>query len=855
MGLFKKKKEEVVWQEMPPFREEKHRKKGRFRRLRKERPWIFRGVAVSIVCAMIFSGFYGIFSARAEKYQDSPIEDTDNIAWLYQSCYLLYRDLYNVKGEESADYRDIYLEMKEGYQWLLDDQKRTEYRQLLSWMIEIPAVEEYLSQGELDPDWLKEAAAGGLLPGEMTEAYEAGGLLAEGWQDLGEDGSRYDLTENECDNFEYELATLQSFFLSLENTFRDLNVSYDYIIEDHSTGQYVTNMSEEDRLREPEQQYFLLSFRFDSAGNVTLGDMICGSDVSRIRKSANEVTRDNLHLAMLSDQLELLPEYGKIRRPVDCTVTFAVSKEAWESKKNNFYVGQITSGGSYSYRSYIYQAYGADAYWHSGLGSIVIFSILAVAFLGCFLPLPGGTKPWKDEKICSVSFEILFCFGTVLCAVMEYIISMIAWVASGEAGGVFTDYIGDVDFAAFLVVIFNLSVLTIYFFCGWYMGVCARALRELGLKEYVKQRSLIYRFFPFVKGKAVKAYESVAHMDLTENANRTIIKLLVVNAVILFGISCFWVGGFAITLVYSLVLYVILRKYISELQKRYRILLKAVDEIAEGHLNVTINEDLGVFEPFREQVFKIQDGLQKAVDMEVKSQRMKVELVTNMSHDLKTPLTAIITYINLLKEEGITEAQRREYLATLERKSLRLKSLIEDLFEFSKANSQNITLNIMDVDIMNLVKQVAFEMSDKLGEAGLDVRMNLTEEKVILPLDSQKTYRIYENLFGNIAKYALPGTRVYVNGFRIDDTVVITLKNISAQEITVDSSELTERFVRGDASRNTEGSGLGLAIAKSFTELQAGQLELDVDGDLFKVTTTWHIVAPDPYTQLPPFAL
>lgn len=330
-------------------------------------------------------------------------------------------------------------------------------------------------------------------------------------------------------------------------------------------------------------------------------------------------------------------------------------------------------------------------------------------------------------------------------------------------------------------------------------------------------------------------------MDLTQNANRTIIKLLIVNGVILFGISCFWVGGFGITLVYSVVLYLILRKYVSELQKRYRILLKAVDEIAEGHLNVTINEDLGVFEPFREQVFKIQDGLQKAVDVEVRSQRMKVELVTNMSHDLKTPLTAIITYINLLKEEGTTEEQRREYLATLERKSLRLKSLIEDLFEFSKASSQNVTLNIMDIDIMNLIKQVAFEMSDKLGEAGLDVRMNLTDEKVILPLDSQKTFRIYENLFGNIAKYALPGTRVYVNGFRIDDTVVITLKNISAQEITVDSSELTERFVRGDASRNTEGSGLGLAIAKSFTELQGGILELEVDGDLFKVTTTWKV--------------
>ena len=153
---------------------------------------------------------------------------------------------------------------------------------------------------------------------------------------------------------------------------------------------------------------------------------------------------------------------------------------------------------------------------------------------------------------------------------------------------------------------------------------------------------------------------------------------------------------------------------------------------------------------------------------------------------------------------------------------------------------------------MNLVKQVNFEMADKLGEAGLDVRMNLTEEKVILPLDSQKTYRIYENLFGNIAKYALPGTRVYVNGFRIGDTVAITLKNISAQEITVDSSELTERFVRGDASRNTEGSGLGLAIAKSFMELQGGELVLEVDGDLFKATTTWHVPQEESYPEALP---
>ena len=252
---------------------------------------------------------------------------------------------------------------------------------------------------------------------------------------------------------------------------------------------------------------------------------------------------------------------------------------------------------------------------------------------------------------------------------------------------------------------------------------------------------------------------------------------------------------------------------------------------------------LGIFailwHDYRQMKNLVTKEREAALKLAAQSEQRKNDLVVYLAHDLKTPLTAIITYINLLKEGGLTEQQRREYIATLERKSLRLKSLIEDLFEFSKASSHNITLNIMDVDIMNLIKQVAFEMSDKLGETGLDVRMNLTEEKVILPLDSQKTYRIYENLFGNIAKYALPGTRVYVNGFRIDDMVVITLKNISAQEITVDSSELTERFVRGDASRNTEGSGLGLAIAKSFTELQGGLLELEVDGDLFKIILMW----------------
>ncbi len=230
---------------------------------------------------------------------------------------------------------------------------------------------------------------------------------------------------------------------------------------------------------------------------------------------------------------------------------------------------------------------------------------------------------------------------------------------------------------------------------------------------------------------------------------------------------------------------------------------------------------------------------------------MKTELITNVSHDLKTPLTAIITYTDLLKDEKITDEQRQSYLATLERKALRLKVLIEDLFEISKASSGNVRLEPVAVDICNLIRQVYLEHEDRMTASGLEIRFDMPQEKIILQLDSQKTYRIFENLYVNITKYALPNTRVYVQAKVITTEaesmsakkIRIELKNISAQELIVDSTDLTERFVRGDASRNSEGSGLGLAIAKSFIELQGGQFGIEIDGDLFKAVIEWKIAS------------
>ena len=178
--------------------------------------------------------------------------------------------------------------------------------------------------------------------------------------------------------------------------------------------------------------------------------------------------------------------------------------------------------------------------------------------------------------------------------------------------------------------------------------------------------------------------------------------------------------------------------------------------------------------------------------------------------------------------------KRKEYLEVLERKSLRLKVLIEDLFEISKATSKNVTMNFMKVDIVGLLKQVGLECDRKIKEADLDFRWNLPEEKVVLLLDSQKTYRVFENLIVNITKYGMPHTRVYIDLTEQENGVTVTMKNVSAAELNFNPDEITARFVRGDSSRNTEGSGLGLAIAQSFTELQYGTLKVSTDADLFK---------------------
>lgn len=470
--------------------------------------------------------------------------------------------------------------------------------------------------------------------------------------------------------------------------------------------------------------------------------------------------------------------------------------------------------------------YGPTAYvrvpgWFYGLMLLMMGIVAAMALI---LPLRKSFHT-GEERIFRVPFEIpLIVLSWIITGAVNMVGEMVYKTSVGDGGGFL------VWLALFAAVYWSVS--------------CMRRIFTVGPKKYMRECTICVPAAGYVK-KAWKfavakcregldyLYHSFDNLDFSEKNNQTIVRLVAINFAVLTVVTCLWFAGIPALIIYSVILYYILRKYFNDLKDKYAVLLKATNQMAQGKLDVEITEDLGVFNPFKTQIAQIQEGYQKAVEKEVKSQRMKTDLITNVSHDLKTPLTAIITYVNLLKEEK-DEEKRRDYIDVLDRKSLRLKALIEDLFEISKASSKNVTLHLVDVDVVNLFKQVRLELSEKFEAAELDFRCTYPEERTIAKLDSQKTYRIFENLLVNVVKYALPKTRVYVKVEKKNNEITLQMMNISATELDFNGDEITERFVRGDMARNTEGSGLGLAIAKSFTELQKGRFKIETEGDLFK---------------------
>lgn len=267
-----------------------------------------------------------------------------------------------------------------------------------------------------------------------------------------------------------------------------------------------------------------------------------------------------------------------------------------------------------------------------------------------------------------------------------------------------------------------------------------------------------------------------------------------------------------------------------------------IDKIKNGNIEhkIEIKKDI-LFDDIVKDINEIGETVNIAVEERLKSERMKNELITNVSHDLKTPLTAIINYISLMKKEDIQPKHINDYVQVLDKRSQRLKILIEDLFEASKIGSNNIELNLEENDINQLLTQTLVEMEDYINESKLDFIVNTPDKEVYILADGKKTFRVFENIISNILKYSLEKTRVYIDLVERDGKVHISFKNISKYQLNFDPDEITERFTRGDLSRNTEGSGLGLAIAKGLIEAQGGELKVDIIGDLFIVNIDFNI--------------
>ncbi|NFN85610.1 HAMP domain-containing histidine kinase [Clostridium sporogenes] len=348
------------------------------------------------------------------------------------------------------------------------------------------------------------------------------------------------------------------------------------------------------------------------------------------------------------------------------------------------------------------------------------------------------------------------------------------------------------------------------------------------------------KFLIQYKGSFInKLLNAFRNSNLNKNIKLKIILIMILSALVGAFILLFlllWLHTMLIAVIITVLYIILLIRYLFKKANYLNEILKATEEITSGNLDYVIKEnDRGILGKVAHNINNMKEGYKKSLEEQVKSERLKTELITNVSHDLKTPLTSIINYIDLLKKEDLSKDEIRGYISVLDRKSKRLKALIEDLFEASKMSSGSVELNIEKIDVTALLKQSIAEFEEKIKDSSLKLKFKYDDKKIYANLDGKKTWRVFENLINNIIKYSQPNTRVYIDLIETNTKIIITMKNISHYEMDFTSDEIFERFKRGDKARNTEGSGLGLAIAKSIVELQDGNLNINIDGDLFKV--------------------
>lgn len=457
---------------------------------------------------------------------------------------------------------------------------------------------------------------------------------------------------------------------------------------------------------------------------------------------------------------------------------------------------------------------------------ITLISLIAVIILFIFLMCSAGRRKGEDKVVPNGIDKIpldFFLFVLFIIADIEYAILDQLNITSTIAIILFLSAFGIID--ALLALLACMTFATRYKLGGWW------------------KNTITYRFLSFTYRVISKIFNSIKYIFLNiPLIGKTILLIFAISFVEFLALASFHDIS-ALALLWFLEK-LILIPAILFIAIGLRKLQTGGKKIAAGDLGYQVDTKY-LFWDFKghgENLNSISGGMSKAVDARMKSERLKTELITNVSHDIKTPLTSIINYVDLIKKEDVENNTLREYINVLDRQSTRLKKLIEDLVEASKASTGNIEVNKARTEVGVLLTQTVGEYEEKIKNSGLELILKKPEDEVFILADGRLLWRVFDNLMNNICKYAQPSTRAYLNLDIVDKQAVITFRNISKFPLNLSSDELLDRFVRGDSSRNTEGSGLGLSIAKSLTDLQDGTLDLFVDGDLFKVVVKFDIL-------------
>ena len=617
----------------------------------------------------------------------------------------------------------------------------------------------------------------------------------------------YVLYSKESGN-EYNVKFLDDYYPEFDEKFNRQIAYMNYQVQD-ANGEvidgYRSNRDSWEKVKDTELADYALGIKisFDKNGEIKI-DQVMGTEVTK-QEAVLKILTSNL--------LEKIFEYedeSEIENisPKDRTYYFMMT----EAKLN----------------AYVMRVYPITSMVGNAAVYTILTLILLVALLAWLIPMKKDLHT-GDEKIFHVPFEIAIATGiTGISLIFSYLGELITH-AKGN--------VWPIDFLVWFV----------FFAVMYWVYGCVRQIRLLGVKEYVKKRVLliwIWRRFGngirggihWCKDKIEAFYHSLDQFNFKEKNNKIILKIVLFNFAILLVICSFWYYGIAGLIVYSVILFLILQKYFNDLRKKYALLLEATNKIADGNLDVEIEGDLGVFSPFRNEIQKIQTGFKKAVKEEVKSQRMKTELITNVSHDLKTPLTSIIGYVDLLSRDQTLSAESRDYVTILINKTERLKAIISDLFELAKATSGDAKVDLEEMDMKRLVEQTLGDMADQIEESGFAIRYQCEAVHTRFIGDSSRMYRVVQNVIENALKYSLKGTRIFLRITEADQNIKLEVINTASYEMNFTEEEIMERFARAEKSRTSEGNGLGLSIADSFTKNCGGEFSIRIDGDQFLVT-------------------